>query len=202
MKLSEAKSVTLELLDVNGGSDERTPVGSTVRWTFPARGDTPEIKVHLWEGNRAGPDGKNQVPNHPPIAAELEKQYNRQFDKSWGGGGTLYLGDKGIMYTANYGSGPRIVPEAHKAFPMPPASIPRVKGGHFGDFLRACKDGQPSSADFSYAGPFTEFVLMAQLALKAGIGRKVEYDIANMQCTNVPELNRWVKREYRKGWEV
>ncbi len=111
LKLSEAKSVTLELLDVNGGSDERTPVGSTVRWTFPARGDTPEIKVHLWEGNRAGPDGKNQVPNHPPIAAELEKQYNRQFDKSWGGGGTLYLGDKGIMYTANYGSGPRIVPE-------------------------------------------------------------------------------------------
>ena len=85
---------------------------------------------------------------------------------------------------------------------MPAVKIPRVKGGHFADFLRACRDGRPSSAEFACSGPLTEFVLSGHLAVKAGIGRKVEYDIAGMTCTNLPELNRWVRRPARKGWEV
>jgi hypothetical protein len=30
----------------------------------------------------------------------------------------------------------------------------------------------------------------------------VEWDGVNMMCTNMPELNQHVKREYRKGWEL
>jgi len=198
LKLSEAKTCTVELLDVNGGSEERYPIGCVVRWTFPARGSQPPVKVYWYDGHRS--DGK---VNHPPLAAEFEKKYNRQFDRGFGGGGTLYIGDKGVMYTQNYGGGPRILPEeAHKAFPPPPPSIPRPQGGHFADFLRACREGTPSSADFSYSGPLTEFILLAHLAFKAGVGRKIEYDIEKMQCTNMPELNRWIRRPCRKGWEV
>jgi hypothetical protein len=36
----------------------------------------------------------------------------------------------------------------------------------------------------------------------AGPGKKVEWDVAAMKCTNLPELNKYIKREYRKGWEV
>ncbi len=38
--------------------------------------------------------------------------------------------------------------------------------------------------------------------MRAGVGRKVEWDGANMRCTNLPELNQYVKREYRKGWTL
>jgi hypothetical protein len=36
----------------------------------------------------------------------------------------------------------------------------------------------------------------------AGAGKKLQWDVETMQCTNFPEINRYVKREYRKGWEV
>ena len=70
------------------------------------------------------------------------------------------------------------------------------------DFLAACKGGEPASASFEYAGPFTEFVLTGVLASRAGLGKKLEWDVAKLECTNVAEANQWVKRDYRKGWEV
>ena len=44
--------------------------------------------------------------------------------------------------------------------------------------------------------------LTGHLAQYAGIGAKVEWDVEKMECTNKPELNRFLRREYRKGWEV
>jgi hypothetical protein len=35
-----------------------------------------------------------------------------------------------------------------------------------------------------------------------GRSRKLVWDVEKMQCTNVPEVNAFVRREYRKGWEV
>ena len=41
-----------------------------------------------------------------------------------------------------------------------------------------------------------------ELAQYAGVGKKVAWDGPNMKVTNLPELNRWLKRDYRQGWEV
>ncbi len=212
LKLGEAKTCTLDCLEQFGGSDERYPIGSHLCWTYPARGAMPPVKVHWYDGQHKNPDpnarDKNGRPietvrNAPPMAAEFEKRYNRTFDTSFEGGGTIYIGDKGVMYTYNYGGSPRILPEeVHKAFPVPKDTLPRIRGGHFGDFLRACRGGEPASADFSYAGPLTEFVLLGHLALRAGVGNSVEWDSEKLAVTNRPELNRWVKPEYREGWRV
>ena len=143
------------------------------------------------------------VPNPPPLVAELEKKYNRRFDRSFNGGGTFYVGTKGIMSTGNYGNGPRIVPEeAHQAFPPPQQSIPRIKGTHFAHFIQCCKEGKPTAADFEYGAAITEFLLLGHLAIRAGVGNKVLCDGPNMRCTNLPDLNRWVRHPCRKGWEV
>jgi hypothetical protein len=34
-----------------------------------------------------------------------------------------------------------------------------------------------------------------------GTGKKVEWDVAGLRCGDA-EVNQWVKRTYRKGWEV
>ena len=47
-----------------------------------------------------------------------------------------------------------------------------------------------------------EFILSGQLAMFAGPGRKVEWDAASMKCTNLPNLNAFVKGTYRAGWEA
>jgi hypothetical protein len=43
---------------------------------------------------------------------------------------------------------------------------------------------------------------LGNLAQHAGAGNKVMWDGPNMRVTNIPELNRWIKREDRKGWVV
>ena len=45
-------------------------------------------------------------------------------------------------------------------------------------------------------------VLLGNLAIRAGVGTKVQWDSPAMKSTNVPELNRVVQREYRKGWSL
>jgi len=45
-------------------------------------------------------------------------------------------------------------------------------------------------------------ILTGQLAMFAGAGKQVQWDVAAMKCTNRDELNKYLKRSYRKGWEV
>ena len=44
--------------------------------------------------------------------------------------------------------------------------------------------------------------LACVMAERAGVGKHVEWDAKAVKCTNLPELNRLVHREYRKGWEL
>ena len=46
----------------------------------------------------------------------------------------------------------------------------------------------------------TETILLGGVALRAG--KKVEYDAAKTEITNVPEANQYLTREYREGWEI
>lgn len=207
--LNLGSPTTVEALDRSGGSDERFPLRNSVRWTFPARGNMPPVKVHWFDGyaDDFDPNQKDEDPvaalkaqNRPPIVAELEQKYKRELKN----GGTLYVGEKGIMYTGNYAGSPRILPEEkHRAFPRPAKTLPRVKGKtHALDFLQAAKEGYKAASDFQYAAAFTEVVLLGCIAERAGVGKKVEWDSQAMQVTNLPELNAMVKRAYRTGWDV
>ena len=59
-----------------------------------------------------------------------------------------------------------------------------------------------TSASFDYGTRLTEFSILGNLAMHAGAGKRVMWDGPKMKVTNLPELNRWVKREYRKGWKA
>jgi predicted dehydrogenase len=186
LKLGEAKKYSIECLQQKGGSKEMFPQNNHIRWEFPARGDMPAVKVNSYDDK------------WPEFVLELQQKYGEKW-----GGGTIYVGDKGIMYTGTTGENPHILDkEKHAAFGKPAEKIARSKHGYMGDLLAACKSGETPSANFDYAGPFTEFVLAGVLASRAGQGKKLEWDVEKLACTNVQEVNQWVKRDYRKGWEV
>jgi predicted dehydrogenase len=186
LKLAEAKTFTIECLEQTPGTQEMFARDNHICWEFPARGNMPAVKVNAYD------------QAWPAFVKELEQKHGEKF-----GGGTLYVGDKGVMVTGTYGENPRILPkEKHDAFPKPEAKIPRSKHGAKGDFLAACKGGEPASSNFDVSGPFTEFILSGVLAERAGKGKKLEWNVEKMLCTNVAEVNQWVKRDYRKGWEV
>ena len=111
--------------------------------------------------------------------------------------GTIVVGDRGKL---TFYGGPRLLPEAKmKDFQRPQPSIPRCQSNHFDEWVAACKGGRPAFSNFDHAGPLTEFVLLGNLAIRAGVGQKVQWDGPKLQCVNRPELNGFVKRKYRAG---
>jgi len=202
---------SIEVEQMRGGSDERYPTGSRVRWDIPARGDLPALKAYWYEGLNQNAKGdadgllrtaKGANRNLPPQLVELVKQYpDEELDS--GDSGTIYIGEKGTIFTGTYGDRMHIVPyEKMKATPAPPKTLPRPKG-IFEDFLTAVRNGKTeTSASFDYGTQLTEFSILANLAMHAGPGKIVMWDGPGMKVTNLPELNAWVKRDYRKGWHV
>ncbi len=209
LKLEHPTSIEVEY--IRGGSDERYPTGSRIRWDFAARGDLPPAKVFWYEGlnktTKAEPVGalraaKGDARNFPPLLGELKKQYpDEELDS--GDSGTIYVGERGIIYTGTYGDRMHIVPmEKMSETPQPPKTLPRPKD-IFTDFIEACRGGKTETAvSFEYGTRLTEFAILGNLAQRAGEGKKVEWDGPNMKVKNIPELNQWVNREYRKGWRA
>ena len=207
LKLDHPTSIEVE--QMRGGTSERYPTGARIRWDCPARGELPAVKVYWYEGLNQNTDAKadgvmraakGAARNLPPLLVELQKQYpDEQFDAS----GTLYVGDKGIIYTATYGDRMHILPmEKMTATPQPPKTLPRPKDV-FTNFIETCLAGRTDTAvPFEYGARLTEFSILGNLAQHVGPGRKVEWNGPKMKVTNIPELNAWVKREPRKGWAV
>jgi len=209
LKLEHPTSIEVE--EIRGGSDERYPTGSRLRWDFTARGEMPAVKIFWYEGlNKTTTEeaagnlkaAKGDARNLPPLLLDLRQQYPDE-ELDGGDSGTLYVGEKGVIFTATYGDKMHIVPwDKMRAAPEPPKTLPRPKG-IFADFIEACRAGRTDTAvSFEYGTRLTEFAALGNLAQHAGPGRKVEWDGPNMKVTNLRELNQWVKRDYRKGWKA
>ncbi len=227
LKVEHATSVELEY--VRGGSDERYPIGARVRWDIPARGALPAFKAYWYEGLNPTTQSQGTRTNYgtpvpgsatsmalnavgkdryyPDLALKLAAQYpDEELLKV--DSGTLCVGDKGVIYTETIGGTSahpmHIVPmEKMDQIKQPPRTLPRPNPNPFIDFIETCKAGRTNTATpFEYGARLTEFCLLGNLAEHAGVGNKVMWDGPNMRVTNLPELNRWVQREDRKGWRV
>lgn len=167
-----------------GNTPEVHPLSAIVTYLFPARGDLPPVKLTWYEGTR------------PPRPADLED--GRKLPAE---GGALFKGTKGTIMCGVYGNSPRIIPEAKmQAAERPEKTIPRVRGSHEQDWIRACKSGEPAGADFSYSGPLTEVCCLGNIAQRADT--RIEWDAENMKVTNLPDANKYIRTEYRTGWEL
>jgi len=182
LKLGHPDSVEATSLDLN---PDTHPVASIVTYRFPARGDLPPVKLTWYDGLRA------------PRPPELEDGRRMGHVE----GGSLFKGTKGKLVAGVYGEDPRLIPESRmKAYRTPEKTIPRIEGTHEQDWVRACKSGQKAGADFEYSGLLTEICLLGNIARR--VDGRIEWDGENMNVTNLPEANKYVRTEYRKGWTL
>jgi hypothetical protein len=116
-------------------------------------------------------------------------------------GGALFKGSKGKLVAGVYGESPRLIPESRmQEYKQPPKTIPRIKGSHEQDWVRACKSGRPAGADFEYSGLLTEVCLLGNVARR--VDAKIEWDKDNMKATNLPEADKYIRTPYRQGWTL
>jgi Oxidoreductase family, NAD-binding Rossmann fold len=112
--------------------------------------------------------------------------------------GAVFVGDKGYLTTDTYGAKVRLLPEErHKSYTLPGEVLTRSPEHHL-DWIRACKGGDKACSDFSVAGPFTEWILLATIAMR--VEGRLEWDSAKLRFTNNEEANRYVTPDFRKSW--
>jgi predicted dehydrogenase len=165
------------------------PPASIIHLSFPERGTMPPVKLHWYDGGL--------MPERPE---DLEPE--RQMPES----GTIFIGDKGKMWCETYSESPRLIPEAAMtAFtPRPPKTLPRVPGGRAGheqNWLDAIRQKGQAVSNFDYAGPFTESVLLGNIALRYP-GTRLMWDGPAMRITSLEEANQYVQHQYRPGWTL
>ncbi len=189
LKIDEAKSYAIECLNTNGGSEEMWAQDNIVRYDIPARADMPPVQVFVYDHKGLQPEAMK----------EAEKEFEIEFGED-----TIYLGDKGVYRTGGHASLATILtPERAAEFGESEKTLPRAHGGPIEDLYFAIRNGTTPASNFPDAAtPLTAFVLSGHLAQYAGVGKKVQWDVEKMECTNMPELNQHVGRSYRSGWEV
>jgi hypothetical protein len=164
---------------------ETYPAWSILTYHFAARGSRPALKLFWYDGGK--------LPPRPP---ELEP--GRQL----GDNGIYFVGDKGTILCGGWAGVPRLVPESKmKDFQRPPKSIPRSIG-HIPEWIQACKERKPehAKAGFDYSGPYTEALLVGNLALR--LQKPIEWDAAAMKATNAPEADALIRTTYRSGFGI
>lgn len=127
-------------------------------------------------------------------------EYRKYIDgKDWPTQGSLMIGEKGALMLI-HGSGPQLFPREQFRKLQRPKLTPQ---NHYHQFIDAIlgKNGGKTQSPFPYAARATEMVLMGTIALRFP-GQNLKWDAAAMRFTNVADANQFVRRTYRKGWEV
>jgi hypothetical protein len=184
--LKDQVSVTIQ-------NDYSFPVASTIRFKFASRGKRPALDLFWYDGGIK-----------PPTPDEMEED-NQELPAE----GMMFVGDRGKILGGFRGENPRIIPArksreffASKGATAPPAQERnRSRDRRSSAWVEAFRGGAPTYGDFLLAGPISEAFNLGAISLRLG-GKKLRWDAASMKVTNLPSANKYLVREYRKGWEL
>ena len=155
---------------------------SQVTYVFPGTKYTADTLTLTWY------DGDKRPPEE--VKALLGK--HTMIDQ-----GSIYIGSEGLLYSP-YIAAPVLLPAEKFA----DYKLPKPGGqDHYGQFVEACRGNGQTSAPFDYCGPLSEMVLLGTLATRFP-NTTLDWDAAAVKVTNVKEANHFVRKHYRKGWEV
>lgn len=140
-----------------------------------------------------------------------------------GGNGMLFIGTKGKMMASTYTENPQLLPTSRTKESKVKQKFERVPdgaNGHYAQWVEASIAGygkKEVSSPFEIAGPLTEALLMANLAIRGfdiqqpkdgggfsypGRYVKLLWDNNNMKITNLDDVNQFVRRQYPEGYSL
>ena len=159
------------------------PQGDHITWVFPANDLTDgDLTVEWFDGEYFPPDDVRK------LASDF---------KTYPAESGMAIGTEGAVLIP-HGGGARLYPtEKFKSHPRPD-----VRGSnHYHDFVNACLGGPPTASHFMQTGPMAETILLGTVAIRTP-GTTLQWDAANMKFPNCPAAEKFLRRTYRKGWQV
>lgn len=182
-----------------GRFPESCPPSSHITLTFPKTEKTKgDITMHWMDGGIE--------PERPNELLASEKFGGEE------GNGTLFIGTKGKMYASTYSDAATLLPKSLTQSAKAPEKWKRVPGGangHYAQWVEGCIAGYGKtelSSSFDKAGPLTEALLMANLAVRGhdlqGGDVKLLWDNKAMKVTNFDAVNQYIQRDYPDGFKL
>jgi predicted dehydrogenase len=158
--------------------NETAPLASTVTYRFAATDEHPEVLVRWYDGGMM-----------PPLPKELGDR-NIFIDD-----GTLIVGDEGLLF------GAQLLPERLAQKIGKPPEVLERSPGHYQEWIRACKGGQPAGSNFvDHAAHLAAVVLMGNIAIRTQ--QKLYWDADQKKFKNSDRANELLLPPYRAGWKL
>jgi len=166
-------------------NDVAFPASCVIRFKFPEQETLPPFDLYWHDGGMK-----------PPTPEELEED-NLELERE----GMMFVGDKGKILLGFRGESPRIIPERKMKEYLKGEELPEDRGNRSDrHWIDAFKSNTQSPGSFLLAETVTETTNLGAIALRAG--KKICWDTVNKRITNDEAANRFLYREYRKGWEL
>jgi predicted dehydrogenase len=184
---------TCQLVDNVSGpakNDFSYPTACSIHFKFAPTAAIPGLQLFWYDGGM-----KPRLPEEVDAAIP-----------AMGIEGILFIGDKGMIKAGYMGEDPILFANGKHDPLFPPEPKPEYKGWqqdaveHNKLWRTAFQGGPQSPGSFLNLGPISDTVNLGTVALRAG--QKVVFDSAAMKITNGDAANKFLFRDYRKGWEL
>ncbi|MFV1996259.1 MAG: Gfo/Idh/MocA family protein, partial [Verrucomicrobiales bacterium] len=181
--LNIVRAPTSIIADNTGMNDEVWPAQNSIDYVFPGTEYTHRDTIAIkWTDGGRLPASKGK---HIPKDLALHRS------------GSIFVGTEGSIMAPHVGE-PSIYPD--KKFG--PKELPVTESlNHYHGWVDGCISGKQPSDSFEYGGLLTEAALLGNIANRYH-HQKIEWDEEAMKITNLEDANKWLKRDYRKGWEI
>jgi predicted dehydrogenase len=165
-------------------------IDAVIHYVFPGTKFTEgkTVKVTWYDGDARPPQEVQELVRNKNAPPERPWKLTDQ--------GSIVIGTDGVLLIPHVDR-PKLFPmEKYAGFKLPDAQ----NANHWHQFVDAILGKDKTSANFDYSGPLTEAVLLGSVASRF---RNTTLDWNAKKMTfNVKEANQFVRRKYRKGWEV
>jgi hypothetical protein len=164
-------------------SAESWATRARVKLTYPGTEYTSNETVDIWwyDGGELPPDAVRE-----PVGARFPEQ------------GSIVVGSDGLIVLPHVTADAFVLPDSKMAV------LPTVElsdRDHYGEFIDVVLGGgkQKCSANFDYAGPLTESVIIGNVAARFP-GETLKFDARTLEFPGKPEASQYLSRAYRSGW--
>jgi predicted dehydrogenase len=159
------------------------PQSNHITWVFPGNDMTEsnELTVEWFDGEFYPPEEVRALFSLEDYPAES----------------AMLVGTKGSLLIPHTKM-PVLLPEEnfeHVDFPE------LQERDHYHHFVDACLGKTQTESHFAQSGPMTEAIILGTVAIRVP-GKLLNWNAKAMKISNEPEAERFLKRKYRKGWEV
>jgi len=152
--------------------------------TYPGSEFTAGKIVDIWwyDGGELPPDAIRE-----PVGDRFPQQ------------GSIVVGTEGMIVLPHQTAEPFVLPESKMAM-LPTIEI--ADRDHYGEFIDVVLGGgkEKCSANFDYAGPLTESVIIGNVAAHFP-GETLTFDAGALAFPGKPEATQHLSRSYRDGWK-